>query len=70
MAVASNDGTIKTLELKSGHLSSLLGHEDKVQSVIFDHMAEHLISGGSDGTIRIWNWDPYLEKTHNTEGGL
>ncbi|KAM3853037.1 sperm-associated antigen 16 protein [Vipera latastei] len=55
VAVASNDGTIKTLELKSGYLSSLLGHEDKVQSVIFDHMAEHLISGGSDGTIRIWN---------------
>ncbi|XP_039188758.1 sperm-associated antigen 16 protein isoform X3 [Crotalus tigris] len=55
VAVASNDGTIKTLELKSGHLSSLLGHEDKVQSVIFDHMAEHLISGGSDGTVRIWN---------------
>ncbi|XP_070588307.1 sperm-associated antigen 16 protein isoform X14 [Erythrolamprus reginae] len=55
VAVASNDGTVKTLELKSGQLSSLLGHEDKVQSVIFDHMAEHLISGGSDGTIRIWN---------------
>ncbi|XP_026528922.1 sperm-associated antigen 16 protein [Notechis scutatus] len=55
VAVASNDGTVKTLELKSGHLASLLGHEDKVQSVIFDHMAEHLISGGSDGTIRIWN---------------
>ncbi|XP_070789296.1 sperm-associated antigen 16 protein isoform X4 [Pituophis catenifer annectens] len=55
VAAASNDGTVKTLELKSGHLSSLLGHEDKVQSVIFDHMAEHLISGGSDGTIRIWN---------------
>ncbi|XP_015686547.1 sperm-associated antigen 16 protein [Protobothrops mucrosquamatus] len=55
VAFASNDGTVKMLELKSGHLSSLLGHEDKVQSVIFDHMAEHLISGGSDGTIRIWN---------------
>ncbi|KAF7243733.1 von Willebrand factor C domain-containing protein 2-like [Varanus komodoensis] len=50
VALASNDGTVKTLELKSGHLSSLLGHEDEVQSVVFDHKAEHLISGGSDGT--------------------
>lgn len=48
---------MKTLELKSGQLSSLLGHEDEVQSVIFDHKAEHLVSGGSDGTVRIWNWD-------------
>ncbi|XP_053139330.1 sperm-associated antigen 16 protein isoform X6 [Hemicordylus capensis] len=55
VALASNDGSVKTLELKSGHLSSLLGHEDEVQSVIFDHKAEHLLSGGSDGTVRIWN---------------
>lgn len=55
VALASNDGTVKTLELKSGDLSSLVGHEDEVQSVIFDHKAEHLVSGGSDGTVRIWN---------------
>ncbi|XP_042302588.1 sperm-associated antigen 16 protein isoform X1 [Sceloporus undulatus] len=55
VALASNDGTVKTLELKSGQLSSLLGHEDEVQSVTFDHKAEHLLSGGSDGTVRIWN---------------
>ncbi|XP_067326473.1 sperm-associated antigen 16 protein isoform X2 [Anolis sagrei] len=55
VALASNDGTVKTLELKSGQLSSLVGHEDEVQSIMFDHKAEHLLSGGSDGTIRIWN---------------
>uniref|UniRef100_A0A803STB2 Sperm associated antigen 16 n=1 Tax=Anolis carolinensis TaxID=28377 RepID=A0A803STB2_ANOCA len=55
VALASNDGTVKTLELKSGQLSSLLGHEDEVQSIMFDHKAEHLLSGGSDGTVRIWN---------------
>nr|XP_034994797.1 sperm-associated antigen 16 protein isoform X2 [Zootoca vivipara] len=55
VALASNDGTVKTLELKSGLLSSLLGHEDEVQSIVFDHKAEHLVSGGSDGTVRIWN---------------
>ncbi|KAH1184787.1 hypothetical protein KIL84_012728, partial [Mauremys mutica] len=55
VALASNDGTVKTLELKSGQLSSLVGHEDEVQSVVFDHKAEHLLSGGSDGTLRLWS---------------
>ncbi|XP_048340807.1 sperm-associated antigen 16 protein [Sphaerodactylus townsendi] len=55
IALASHDGTVKVLELKSGQLSSLVGHDDEVQSVLFDHKAEHLISGGSDGTLRIWN---------------
>nr|XP_032655926.1 sperm-associated antigen 16 protein isoform X2 [Chelonoidis abingdonii] len=55
VALASNDGTVKTLELNSGQLSSLVGHEDEVQSVVFDHKAEHLLSGGSDGTLRLWS---------------
>ncbi|XP_048725226.1 sperm-associated antigen 16 protein isoform X1 [Caretta caretta] len=55
VALASNDGTVKTLELKSGQLSSLVGHEEEVQSVVFDHKAEHLLSGGSDGTVRLWS---------------
>ncbi|XP_019378945.1 PREDICTED: sperm-associated antigen 16 protein isoform X2 [Gavialis gangeticus] len=54
IALASNDGTVKVLELKSGQLSSLVGHEDDVQSVVFDHKAEHLLSGGADGTVRLW----------------
>ncbi|XP_050772122.1 sperm-associated antigen 16 protein isoform X2 [Gopherus flavomarginatus] len=55
VALASNDGTVKTLELKSGQLSSLVGHEDEVQSIVFDHKAEHLLSGGSDGTLLLWS---------------
>ncbi|XP_019409771.1 PREDICTED: sperm-associated antigen 16 protein isoform X1 [Crocodylus porosus] len=54
IALASNDGTVKVLELKSGQLSSLMGHEDDVQCVVFDHKAEHLLSGGADGTVRLW----------------
>ncbi|KYO33482.1 hypothetical protein Y1Q_0008677 [Alligator mississippiensis] len=54
IALASNDGTVKVLELKSGQLSSLVGHEDDVQCVVFDHKAEHLLSGGADGTVRLW----------------
>ncbi|XP_064371420.1 sperm-associated antigen 16 protein isoform X2 [Dromaius novaehollandiae] len=54
VALASGDGTVKVAQLLSGQLSSLAGHEDEVHSVIFDHKAEHLLSGGADGTLRLW----------------
>ncbi|XP_078083856.1 sperm-associated antigen 16 protein [Mustelus asterias] len=52
--MASNDGTVKILDLPSGQLHSLAGHEDAVQCVLFDHKGEYVVSGGSDGTVRLW----------------
>ncbi|XP_067892240.1 sperm-associated antigen 16 protein isoform X2 [Heterodontus francisci] len=54
VVMASNDGTVKILDLPSGQLHSLAGHEDAVQCVLFDHMGECVVSGGSDGTVRLW----------------
>ncbi|XP_068803983.1 sperm-associated antigen 16 protein isoform X4 [Struthio camelus] len=54
VALASNDGTVKVVQLKSGQLASLAGHGDEVHSVIFVHEEEHLLSGGADGTVRLW----------------
>ncbi|XP_059503021.1 sperm-associated antigen 16 protein isoform X2 [Stegostoma tigrinum] len=54
VVMASNDGTVKILDLPSGQLYSLSGHEDAVQCVLFDHKGEYVVSGGSDGTIRLW----------------
>ncbi|KAM4698335.1 sperm-associated antigen 16 protein [Rhinophrynus dorsalis] len=54
VSLASNDGTVKILSLTSQQLSSLEGHEDDVQCVIFDHKGQ-LISAGSDGTVRFWS---------------
>ncbi|XP_033864710.3 sperm-associated antigen 16 protein-like [Acipenser ruthenus] len=55
VAIASNDGAVKLLDLASGQVSSLLGHEDAVQSVIYDCKGEFLLSGSSDGTVQIWS---------------
>ncbi|XP_072339344.1 sperm-associated antigen 16 protein isoform X2 [Scyliorhinus torazame] len=54
VVMASNDGTVKILDLPSGQLHSLAGHEDAVQCVRFDHKGEYVVSGGSDGTVRLW----------------
>ncbi len=55
LAVASNDGTVKIVEVASLHTSSLIAHEDAVQSIIFDHKGEYLLSAGSDGTVHVWS---------------
>ncbi|KPP71724.1 sperm-associated antigen 16 protein-like [Scleropages formosus] len=55
LAVASDDGTVKLVELTSMEVCSLGGHSDAVQSVVFDHKGENLLSGGSDGTVAIWS---------------
>ncbi|KAJ8035607.1 Sperm-associated antigen 16 protein [Holothuria leucospilota] len=55
LAIASNDGTVKILDISSGQVSTLDGHEDSVQTVLFDKTGDFLVSGGSDNTIRIWS---------------
>ncbi|WAR05260.1 SPG16-like protein [Mya arenaria] len=55
LSVASNDSTVKMYEVANGRISSLVGHEDAVQCLIFDRSGEYMVSGGSDCTIRIWS---------------
>jgi len=55
LALASNDGMIKMYDLVGEKTISLTGHEDAVQGAVFDNNGEFLISGASDGTIRIWS---------------
>ncbi|KAL1770948.1 sperm-associated antigen 16 protein-like, partial [Sigmodon hispidus] len=54
LAQASANGVIHLLDLKSGQIHKLVGHESEVHTVVFSHNAENLYSGGSDGTIRLW----------------
>ncbi|XP_061429011.1 sperm-associated antigen 16 protein [Lethenteron reissneri] len=54
MAVASDDGCVRIVDLLTGHVETLSGHEDAVQTVVFSPDGDTLFSGGSDGTIRMW----------------
>ncbi|XP_046846640.1 sperm-associated antigen 16 protein-like isoform X2 [Xenia sp. Carnegie-2017] len=55
LAVASNDGSIRMYEISSGKHSQLTGHEEAVQTVLFDKTGEFLLSASSDGTLRVWS---------------
>ena len=35
--------------------SPLVGHENQVTAAAFDPDGTHLVTGSSDGTIRLWN---------------
>ncbi|XP_003507407.1 sperm-associated antigen 16 protein [Cricetulus griseus] len=54
LAQASANGVIHLLDLKSGQIHKLVGHESEVHTVVFSHDGNNLYSGGSDGTIRLW----------------
>lgn len=55
LAIASNDATVKMVEVATGGVTKLEGHEDSVQFCSFDQHGDCLITAGSDRTIRIWN---------------
>jgi WD40 repeat protein len=56
VAVASDDATIKLLNLVEDKATVLKGHEDAVQCAVFDPVNNaFLISCGSDTTVRYWS---------------
>uniref|UniRef100_A0A2K6TU40 Sperm associated antigen 16 n=1 Tax=Saimiri boliviensis boliviensis TaxID=39432 RepID=A0A2K6TU40_SAIBB len=55
LAQASGNGVIHLLDLKSGQIHKLLGHEREAHTVVFSHDGEILFSGGSDGTVQTWS---------------
>lgn len=57
LAVASNDHEVKLVEVASSHVAGLSEHNDAVQSVLFDHKGEYLLSAGYDGEIFIWSYN-------------
>ena len=55
LAVASDDATIKLINLLEEKVYTLKGHEDGVQCAVFDPCANaFLVSCGADTTVRYW----------------
>ncbi|XP_067108250.1 sperm-associated antigen 16 protein-like [Osmerus mordax] len=55
LVVAGDDGDVRLMDLAVSQVARVLKHEDAVQSVIFDHKGEYLLSGVSDGQIYVWS---------------
>ncbi|XP_056155809.1 sperm-associated antigen 16 protein-like [Lampris incognitus] len=55
LAVAGEDNLVRVLDLVTNQVGCTLSHDDAVQSVVFDHKGEHLLSAASDGQIYVWS---------------
>ena len=54
-AIATDDGSIKIFNEDTTKLETTLkGHEDSVQDVVFDRNSKMIISASSDCTFRVW----------------
>ncbi|KAH9589412.1 WD40 repeat [Trypanosoma melophagium] len=55
LAVASDDATIKLIDLTNSAMTDLSGHEDSVQCAVFDPATNSfIVSCGNDGKIGYW----------------
>lgn len=59
IAVGCSDADIRIVSMSSDDkkgeiVSTLKGHEDAVNGVVFNHENNALFSASSDGTIRVW----------------
>ncbi|XP_036277999.1 sperm-associated antigen 16 protein [Pipistrellus kuhlii] len=54
LAQASGSGVIHLLDLQSGQIYKLMGHENEAHTVVFSRDGKSLFSGGCDGTVRVW----------------
>jgi WD40 repeat protein len=56
LAVASDDTTVKVINLADEKITVLKGHDDAVQCAVFDPSTNgFLVSCGSDATVRYWS---------------
>ncbi|MEO8268838.1 MAG: WD40 repeat domain-containing protein [Aureliella sp.] len=56
LAAAGDDHAIRVIDVASGTtISTLTGHTDWVQSLVFSSDSQHLYSAGNDGRVLKWN---------------
>jgi WD40 repeat protein len=54
VGLASNDGTVKLMNIISGTVDGLCGHEDQVQSVVFAVDGTFALSSSTSGQVIVW----------------
>ncbi len=58
MAIALPEGTIKLIDSGTGAIQTTLrGHQSAVRDVAFNPTGDRLLSGGTSGSIRLWDLD-------------
>ncbi|XP_033929518.1 THO complex subunit 6 isoform X2 [Melopsittacus undulatus] len=56
LVLAGGDGAVRVLELESGSFThELRGHRDLVHCLALRELPPHVLSGGEDGTVRLWD---------------
>jgi len=59
---------IELWDLTTGEkLSTLNGHTQPVETLVFSPDGKTLVSTGTDGTILVWDWDKILQGLHGIE---
>jgi WD40 repeat protein len=59
VVTASNDGTARVWDVKSGkEIARLQGHDKGVTSAAFSPDGQRVVTGSKDGTARIWDTTP------------
>jgi WD40 repeat protein len=56
LATASDDSSVRLLELATGRLLALYGHVDGVNGVSFSPDSTMVASAGTDGVVCLWSF--------------